>query len=138
MPEGRTLSRREMIGLVARREIDQRMRARSFLVSTGLLIVAIVAIGVVTRIATSDGPEAIDVAVVGSGSESLSAILERTSAALERDVVVTTFDDMDAARAALEDGEADVAIDVEQNQAVFDKDVNDATLALAQQAWAQF
>lgn len=138
MADRKALGRREMIGLVARREVGQRMRAKSFLVGTGLLVAAILAIGVVTRIAAGDGPEAIDVAVVGSDPDAFAASLEGVTTVLDREVTVTTFDDIDAAKAALEDGDADVVVDLERSEAVFDDDVDDGTLALVQQAWAQY
>ncbi len=56
---------------------------------------------------------------------------------MQRDVSVTFFDDIDAARAAVEDGDVDVAVDPQQNQALFDQDVDDQALALVQQTWSQ-
>ncbi|MCC6831167.1 MAG: ABC transporter permease [Thermoleophilia bacterium] len=129
----------EMIRLIARREIGQRMRARSFLIGTVLIVVALVAVGLVNRIVADDGPGTIDIGLVAAGDS--RAPFERLATAageqLDRPVSVTDHDDLATARAALRDGDLDVVVDAGRGRALFDTDVDDQTLALVRQAWSQ-
>ena len=137
MPEHGALGDVEMIRLVERREIRERMRAKSFLVGTVLLVIVIVAIGIISRLATDDGPGTTDIGVVAGQADTIVTALENNAATVDRQVSVVFFDDIDAARAAIDDGDIDVAVDPEQYQAVFDEDVDNEMLALLQQTWAQ-
>lgn len=137
MSDGRKLGDLEMIRLVARREVSVRMRAKSFLIGTGLLMVAIVAIGIISRLATGDGPDTIKIGVVAERSAAIVTSLEETAAAVDRDVSVTFFDDTESARSAVKGGDVDVAVDPQQNQALFDEDVDDQALVIVQQTWAE-
>jgi len=137
MPEHGALGDVEMIRLVERREIRERMRAKSFLVGTVLLVIVIVAIGIISRLATDDGPGTTDIGVVAGQDDTIVTALENNAATVDRQVSVVFFDDIDAARAAIDDGDIDVAVDPEQYQAVFDEDVDNEMLALLQQTWAQ-
>jgi ABC-2 type transport system permease protein len=137
MRDERGLGSVEVIGLVARREIRERMRARSFLVGTVLLVLAVLAVGLITRFARDDGPATIDIGVVSDPSEEVVGSFEAVAAAVGREVEVEFFDDSDAARSALDDGDLDVVVDPDTDEAVFDGDVNDQTLAVVQQTWSQ-
>jgi ABC-2 type transport system permease protein len=137
LSDERTLGGGEMIRLVARREISERMRAKSFLIGSALLMVAIVAIGLISRLAAGDGPDTIEIGVASDRSEAIVTSLEETASAVDRDVSVTFFEDIGAARAAVEGGDVTVALDPQQNQALFDEDIDDQALALVQQTWSQ-
>lgn len=127
---------REVIRLIAGREIGERLRAKSFYISTAMLVVVILAIGVVTRVGGDDGPGTIEVGVVGSGADEVAAAIVRTAQVVDRDVSITAVADADSARAAVDDGDVDVALLEEQSEAVFAGEVDDQTLAILQQAWA--
>ncbi len=64
MSNGRALGDLEMIRLVAGREISVRMRAKSFFIGTAFLMVAILAVGVISRLATGDDPDTIRIGIV--------------------------------------------------------------------------
>lgn len=136
MSEGRPSDATSVVRLVARREVVERLRARSFAVATGLLIVVILAIGIISRLNTDDGPGTIDVAVSGTLPAALEDMTGQTAAIFERTVEVTAFDDADGARAAVEDGDADVAVLGDEGEVVFDEAVDQEVLAILQQSWA--
>src|SRR5690606_37114721 len=125
-----------VVRLVARREVVERLRARSFAVATGLLVVVILAIGIISRLNTDDGPDAIDIAVAGALPAALEDMTGQTAAIFERTVDITAFDDVDGARAAVEGGDADVAVLGDEDEIVFDEAVDQEVLAILQQSWA--
>lgn len=134
--ETKPLRTTEVVRLVAGRELGERLRAKSFYALTGLLVVAILAIGVVSQLAGDDGPEALDVGITGPVASELERSIVQAAEVFERGADVSTFDDADAARAALDDDEIDVAVIAGQNQAVFAETVDQQTLAILQQAWS--
>ena len=125
-----------VVRLVARREVVERLRARSFAVATGLLVVVILAIGIISRLNSDDGDEAIEVAVAGALPAGLEDMTGQTASLFERTVDVTGFDDAEAATAAVEDGDADVALVGDRGQVVFAEDIDQEVLAILQQSWA--
>lgn len=135
MTASRALRSSEVIGLIARREIKERLRAKSFYIATGLLVIVILAIGVINRIVGDTSPGTIDIAMAAAESDDVVTALDGAAAVFDRDANVTFFDDADAARAALEDGDADVAVIADEQRAVFDGDVDDEILGVVQQAW---
>jgi ABC-2 type transport system permease protein len=126
----------EVVRLVAGREIAERLRAKSFFIGTGLLVAVVLAIGVVSRLVDDDGPGAVEVGFVGSASEEIAAVIEATAGAVDRDASVTSFDDAGTARAALDDGDVDVAILAADRQVAFGGDIDEPILAIVQQAWS--
>jgi ABC-2 type transport system permease protein len=135
MIERAVLRRNEVIRLVAVREIRERLRAKSFYVSTGLLVLVILAVGVVNRLTGDDGAETIDVGYVGVETPAIDAGFEQVAAASGREVSLSFFDDEPAARTAVHDGDVDVAVAGSELRAIFGDDVDDDVLALVQQAW---
>jgi len=138
------MTSREVIRLVAGREINQRLRAKSFYISTGLLVLVILAVGVISRLAGGDdAPAQIDVAVVADASvgtvesDDVVAAVQASAAVVDRGATVEFFDDLATAEAALRDGDFDVVLHPAEQQAIFHDDVDDEVLAVAQQAWAQ-
>jgi len=134
--DDRPLSTREAVGLVAGREIRERLRATSYYLLTGLLVVVILAIGVIARLADDDGPGSVTVGVAGPAAAQLAPLVRQTADALGREATVTAFDDDAAARAALEDGDVDAVVLPESGQVVFEEDVDNELVAILQQAWA--
>jgi ABC-2 type transport system permease protein len=108
----RTTGRREgaprgMVALVARREITSRIRERSFLISTVVTLLIIVAVIVLPAI-FSGGDDDVSVGVVGP----VGAVEPALQAAAKADgatVKVSGLADEPAARAAVDGGDVDVA-----------------------------
>jgi len=113
------------------------MRARSFLVGTVLLVLVILLIGVASAVAGDDGPATIEVGVVSERSEAIVGALEQAAAPFDLDAAVTFFAELDEARAALADGEVQVAVDLVDNEALFDGQVDQQVLAIVQQSQTQ-
>jgi len=96
--------------LVLRRELGERIRERSFLIST---IISVVIIGVVALLPSflGDGPDELAVGAVGTESQAIAGALEdaaRTSDEVR--VEVRDFDNEAAARRAVESGDLDAAL----------------------------
>ena len=129
-------STRAVIGLVAGREIRERLRTKSFAILTGLLVVIIVGIGVVNRVAGSDGPDTIELGIVGATPGGLVDALVADAQALDRKVELVEVADPAAPRAAVDDGDLDVALLGDEQQLVFSGSVDPETNAIVQQAWS--
>ena len=100
--------------LVARREVIQRVRRRSFLIFTALVAIVVIAGGVLAAVIGDDSTTSYDVGVVSaesSGDEFVS-ILTNIGTATGITIDTTVFDSSDAAAAALKDGDIDVLVDV--------------------------
>jgi ABC-2 type transport system permease protein len=126
----------EVVRLVAGREIRERLRAKSFYLFTAVLVVAILAMGVISRLAGADEPSAVRVGVTEPVPEGFSAALTATAELLDREAEVTTYADTQAAERALGDEAVDVAVVTGDNRAVFPEAVDDETFTLVQQAWS--
>lgn len=94
------LSTRAAVGLVAGREISSRVRSKSFLISTAILVV-IVAAGIIISSLVSSAGGSTSVAVVGQVEESIEAV-----DGLEVEEVETIAE----AEQLVRDGEVDAAI----------------------------
>jgi ABC-2 type transport system permease protein len=98
----------ETLRLVAGREITTRIRSRTFLWTTGLLVVAIVAGGVVLDLALGS-PSASTVAVTPQ-TEPLAQPLQDIARASDESVEVVRLPDDAAAEAAVRDEDVDAAL----------------------------
>ncbi len=128
------------IRLVAGREVRERVRARSFLLGTALLVLIVLAFGVVSNFIGGDDTPTIDIGVAPADVTAAAADLEEalgdTAALFGRDAVVTSIDTAAAAREQLERDDLDVVVDIERQEIVFADRVDDEVLAIAQQAWS--
>lgn len=124
------------IRLVAGREVRERLRARSFYVSTGLLVVLILAMGVISGFVDGGGPSELDVGVVEPAAAELEPALAEVGAAFDREVAVNWFDDVDAALHALEAGDIGVVLDPGDRRVWFDDGISNEVLSIVQQAWS--
>ncbi|MEO7398187.1 MAG: ABC transporter permease [Ilumatobacteraceae bacterium] len=125
-----------MVGLVMSREIRQRLRSRGFAITTGLLCVAIIGIGVLNRILDSnDAPVSFDVAVVGGSPADFENAAQQTAAAL--DIVVRFQEQGDRAgiEQRLRDGDLDVAIDASAGELVSNNAPSERLAAVMNAAW---
>lgn len=125
-----------VIRVVAGRELRERLRAKSFYILTGLLVLLILAMGVGSRFIDDNGPGTIKVAVASSNADQVTAAVTATAAGFSRKATVETFTDMKAARAALDADKVGVVLDPKSLSAVFADEVDDQVLAILQQAWA--
>ena len=125
-----------VVRLVAAREVRERLVAKSFWILTALLVVLILAGGVISRVASDDGPGTLTVGVAGDVPQSIEDQLVATAPLFDRDVEVSPLDSADAARTALEDGDIDVAIVPHDGEALFESEVDQQVLALVQQSWS--
>jgi ABC-2 type transport system permease protein len=123
------------IRLIAGRELRERLQGKSFYVVTGLLLVLILAIGVIYRIAGDDGPESVTIGVTAPMPDGFAEAAASIGEPLDRDVSVTEIDAADARR-ALDDGDVDAALIIDDRQVVHADDVDAETQAIVQQAWA--
>ncbi|MEJ7702423.1 MAG: ABC transporter permease [Geodermatophilaceae bacterium] len=98
--------------MVARREIAAKLRDKGFLLSTAFILVAVLASALLPVLLTDDSPT-YDVGVVGVDAE-LEAAVQAQAEAAGAAVELRSYDDVDAARAAVESEEIEAAIDGEQ------------------------
>lgn len=127
---------RSPIGLIARREIRQRVRATSYLAFTGLLAVLILAMGVLGRVAGSDGePERDVVGVTGEVPGGFAEAASALAGSLDREVTVEAVDPADAPR-LLDGGDVDAVLVVDERRVRHGGEVDDELQAIVQQAWA--
>lgn len=96
--------------LVARREIVERGRERSFLVSTVLSVVILIAVVVVPSALGLDGPSKQTLAVTPDVPAALVTQLQARADAYDVELTVDRVADVAAARAAVSDGDADAAL----------------------------
>lgn len=101
---------RDAVLLVARREIVERARDRSFLISTGIVLVMIALFTLGPRLLGLGGPDDYTVGTVGAGSEALAGAVAERAPAADAEVTLEGLADDEAARAAVRDGDVDVAI----------------------------
>jgi ABC-2 type transport system permease protein len=97
------------VWIVARREITERARDRSFAVSTVTTVVLILGIILVPRLLGFDGTTRYEIGVVGETAD-LGAAVIATGAAFGSEVELARFDDVAAAEAAVTAGEVEVAL----------------------------
>jgi ABC-2 type transport system permease protein len=101
------------VRLVAGREIVVRLRSTSFLVSSFISLLVIVAVAVIPALLQEDDVTTYDVAVAGEGAAELAERLPAVAAELYDDVEIEVVDAGD--RASVEqlvrDGELDAAVD---------------------------
>lgn len=126
---------RSTIRLVARREIRDRLQAKSFFVVTGLLVVLIVAIGGVYRLVGDDEAESVELGVSDPVPAGFAEAAAQAAVAVDREVTVTPIDAADARR-ALEDGDIDAAVLTGERRVVYDDAIDAETQAIVQQAWS--
>jgi ABC-2 type transport system permease protein len=98
------------IRLVARREVVEQLRARSFLISTGITLLILVGIIVVPRLFGVGQPATFDVGTVGGASAPVGQALTAQAKAAGVEVRLRQLPDVAAAEAAVRGGKVDLAI----------------------------
>ena len=98
------------IRLVARREVWDRLRSRTFLSVTALLVVVVAAAIIVPSLIGADGPTRHDLALVAGATDDLEVALETNAAANDIDLRFHIAPDRPAAVEVVEAGDADAAL----------------------------
>ncbi|TVR27023.1 MAG: ABC transporter permease [Nitriliruptor sp.] len=98
------------IRLVARREVWDRLRSRTFLSVTALLVVVVAAAIIVPSVIGTDGPTRHDLALVAGETDDLEVPLETNAAANDIDLRFHIASDRAAAVEVVEAGDADAAL----------------------------
>jgi ABC-2 type transport system permease protein len=133
----RGISGASMVRLVAAREVAARVRDKNFIISS--VVIVLVLVGVLgLQVAFSSGSEEIRVGLVGDPA--LRAALEQQGDALAVDVRVVELDDGAAARAAVEAGDVDgvlVLDDGQEPQLLVEQSAGGSLQAVVQGAVAQ-
>jgi ABC-2 type transport system permease protein len=113
MSEPRGISGASMVRLVAAREVAARVRDKNFIISS--VVIVLVLVGVLgLQVAFSSGSEESRVGLVGDPA--LRAALEQQGDALDVDVRVVELDDAAAGRAAVEAGDVDGVLVLDDGQ----------------------
>lgn len=108
--------------LVAKREIREATRAVSFRVTLIISAVALAAIIVIANLG-DDEPSTQDVVVAGADADTRAAAIEDMAAAAGIRVDVATVPDDEAARVAVEDEDADVAVSADDTRSTTNEPV---------------
>ncbi|MGY2085231.1 ABC transporter permease [Blastococcus sp. SYSU DS0539] len=108
MTAPRTLTSAAKVRLVAARELSTRLRDKSFIISSIVILVVILG-AMAFQVVISSGGEESRIGVVG-GDASVTAALEAQGEALDVDVAVVELADEDAARTAVEVEDVDGAL----------------------------
>jgi ABC-2 type transport system permease protein len=125
------------VRLVAEREIRQRLRGKSFYLSTAIIVAAVLAIGIIHRVAADEGgPDKKTVAVVGAAPAGFEETLQATAAVLDVEVKIVRPADAAAARKALQDKEVTAVVLGEDHQVLHPGEENAPLQAALAQAWA--
>lgn len=125
--------------LVARREVIQRVRRRSFVVFTVLLFVIIIAGGVLAALVSGDGSTSYDVGVVGAAdagtTDGFSALLTAVGNADGVAITTTPYSSENEADTALESGDVDVVVDTAARTERWQTDVDGQLGRLLDTSW---
>jgi ABC-2 type transport system permease protein len=98
------------IRLVARREFTERLRDRSFLISTAITVLILLAVAVLPRLLGFGEAPTFDVATTGPRADAERAAIEAQAAAFDVDVQLRNVDNAGAARSQVDDGTLDAAV----------------------------
>lgn len=96
--------------MVARREIRSRLRERSLLISTGVIVALLAALVLLPKLFGSGGPEAVRVVAPPGAALELALAAPRGQEAFDVEVTAERVLDERAARRRVTDGDADVAV----------------------------
>lgn len=105
------MSPRRTIGLTARREIRESLRSRAFQISVGIQVAIVLAIVIVAGVTGGNGGETYEVGSTDTRSAAVVVAASRAAEGVDAKVEPQRFDSRAAARAAVEDGEAEAVVD---------------------------
>lgn len=125
-----------MIGLVAGRELHDRLRRPSYYVIAGLFVVLILAFGVGARLTGSGSPGPVEVTVTGRGADALTASLQATGRAVDRTVRVHRSPTLTDALTRFDDGDTAIVVATDAHRMITTDDVEATDAAIVRQAWS--
>ena len=123
-----------LVRLVARREIVTRLRERSFLISTVVTLLIIVAVVVLPSL-FNRGDDGVTVGIVGESS-TVEPALQQAARLSGATLTVQRYGDETAARAAVDSGDAD-AVFVDADRVVVKEELGGRTEEVVQTAYRQ-
>jgi ABC-2 type transport system permease protein len=100
---------RQAVALVARREVTQRLREKSFLISMGVTTAIIVLVAVIPPLLGAGGPSKFTIAVTDAGSAPIGAAARSTAKGFDAELKVRRLSPA-AARKALDSGDVDAVL----------------------------
>jgi ABC-2 type transport system permease protein len=121
--------------LLARRDLVQRARSRSFVVTVVLSVALVLAVGPMVSLWMGPTKPTV-IGVTGRAGPDITRALAGSAAASGVPITVRTFDDVAAGETALRAGDAALLV-VNADELVWNQDVDPTTLALAQSAVQQ-
>lgn len=98
----------QVVGLIVRREFTQRVRGKVFLISTALMVIAVVVTAVILN-AVKGHVSSVDVGLVPQ-TASVGPALVATGAALDQKITLHTVSDIAAGQAGVKDGQLDALL----------------------------
>ena len=130
------MSSLSMIKLVMGREIRQRIRSKGFAITTALLCVAIIGVGVLNRVLSGDdSPTKYDIAVAGGLPAGFEDAAQQTAAVLDIVIRFETEGDRADVEQRVRDGDLDVAVDADSGELISKSDPSDELSAVMNAAW---
>ncbi len=125
-----------MITLVMSREIRQRLRSKSFAVTTVLLCVGIIGLGFLNRVLSDDDkPPTSKVAVVGDLPLGFDETAQQTAQALDIVVRFVSPVSRSVAELGVREGDFDVAVDTSTGEVISNSAPSDRLTATLNAAW---
>ena len=100
---------RQAVALVARREVTQRLREKSFLISMGVTTVIIVLVAVIPPLLGAGGPSKFTIAVTDASSAPVGAAARQSAKGFDAELKVRRLSPA-AARKALDSGDVDAVL----------------------------
>jgi ABC-2 type transport system permease protein len=100
---------RQAVALVARREVTQRLREKSFLISMGVTTAIIVLVAVIPPLLGAGGPSKFTIAVTDASSAPIGAAARSTAKGFDAELKVRRLSPA-AAREALDSGDVDAVL----------------------------
>jgi ABC-2 type transport system permease protein len=96
--------------LVARREFMERVRSRSFQISTAVTVAIVAVVAVLAGVLGDEGPTDYDIGVQGAEAAAIAAAARAAAPSLDASLSVRRFETPAAARAAVRDEQVDAAV----------------------------
>lgn len=119
------------IALVARRELVERLRSRAFRASTGIMLIVIVGVVAFGALTDDGGPDTVRLGAAGAEGRAIAEAARAGAAGSGVRFEVERLGGAGAARAAVRDGDVDLAVTGDR---VLTGDADDADVALVQAA----
>lgn len=104
------MSSRQIVALTARREIAERVRSRAFRASTGVQVLIVLVIVVISALTADDGPSKATINAYGPDAGAASKVITKEDASFDIEVKIRTGGDERASRASVRAGDIDGSV----------------------------